>query len=226
MKKWLYRTMRGVLFCLLASAVTVVAQNNQQQSKQRPAGNTSKPAQRPQQGQKPVTKPNPGNGQRPQPSKPGQQPGNGRPNPGNGNVRPQPSHPKPEQPISRPNPGRPNPGPTPRPPAPRPPTSRPPQWGRPPAHRPPYHFRPNDWAYLHRYYSRNLVYINRSRRPVFVIGGYFPYADIRYITPLPPTVYGYLPPPPPGYQMGYYQGYVVVYDPVTYFIVNVIDLLR
>jgi len=26
--------------------------------------------------------------------------------------------------------------------------------------------------------------------------------------------------------MGYYDGYVVVYDPVTYFIVNVIDLLQ
>jgi RNA polymerase subunit RPABC4/transcription elongation factor Spt4 len=31
---------------------------------------------------------------------------------------------------------------------------------------------------------------------------------------------------PPGYQMGYWDGYVVVYDPITYFIANVIDLLQ
>jgi hypothetical protein len=49
---------------------------------------------------------------------------------------------------------------------------------------------------------------------------------IAYITSLPPHVYGYLPPPPPGYNTGYYDGYVVVYDPVTYFIANVVDLLQ
>jgi len=43
---------------------------------------------------------------------------------------------------------------------------------------------------------------------------------------LPPNIYGYLPPPPPGYSMGYFDGYVVVYDPVSYFIANVIDLLQ
>jgi hypothetical protein len=65
-----------------------------------------------------------------------------------------------------------------------------------------------------------------ASRPRFVVGGFFPYAYIPYITPVPPNVYGYLPPPPPGYQIGYYQGYVVVYDPVTYFIANVIDLMQ
>jgi hypothetical protein len=67
--------------------------------------------------------------------------------------------------------------------------------------------------------------INRARRPVFTVGGYYPYADIGYLQPVPPNVYGYLAPPPPGYQMGYYDGYVVVYDPITYFIANLIDLL-
>ncbi len=28
-----------------------------------------------------------------------------------------------------------------------------------------------------------------------------------------------------GYQMGYFDGYVVVYDPVTYFVANMVDLL-
>jgi hypothetical protein len=62
-------------------------------------------------------------------------------------------------------------------------------------------------------------------RPRFVMGGFFPLGYISYITAVPPTVYGYLPPPPPGYQMGYLDGYVVVYDPITYFIANVIDLM-
>ncbi|MCU1322640.1 MAG: hypothetical protein JWM43_2289 [Acidobacteriaceae bacterium] len=73
---------------------------------------------------------------------------------------------------------------------------------------------------------RNLGYINMARRPVFSIGGYFPYGDIGYMTPLPVALYGQVPPPPPGYQMGYYDGYVVVYDPLTYFIANLIDLVQ
>jgi hypothetical protein len=68
--------------------------------------------------------------------------------------------------------------------------------------------------------------INRANRQRFTVGGYYPYADIGYLQPVPPDVYGYLPPPPPGYQMGYYDGYVVVYDPITYFITNLIDLMQ
>jgi hypothetical protein len=80
--------------------------------------------------------------------------------------------------------------------------------------------------WLHRYYARNLAAINLANRPLFTIGGFFPYAYIPYITPAPAAVLGYLPPVPPGYQIGYYDGYVVVYDPVTYFIANVIDLMQ
>jgi hypothetical protein len=58
-----------------------------------------------------------------------------------------------------------------------------------------------------------------------VAGGFLPWTSASYITPLPPRVVSYLRPPPPGYQMGYFNGYVVVYDPATGFIVNVIDLL-
>lgn len=174
----------------------------------------------------PQTKPSPGGGNaRPQP---------GRPNPGGGNQKPQPGRPQPNRPQpsrpqpSRPNPGRPNPGrPNPSRPNPgRPGQGRPPQWGHRPAKRPSYNFRPNDRSYLHRYYLSRLAAINRANRPQFVIGGFFPYGYIPYLSPLPPDVYSYLPPPPPGYSMGYYDGYVVVYDPVTYFIVNIIDLLQ
>lgn len=92
--------------------------------------------------------------------------------------------------------------------------------------RPSYHFRPNDRNFLRRYYLRHLAYINRARRPVFTVGGYFPYGDIGYLSPVPPSLYGQLPLPPPGYQMGYFDGYVVVYDPLTYFIADLIDLLQ
>jgi hypothetical protein len=71
-----------------------------------------------------------------------------------------------------------------------------------------------------------LANINRANRPVFAVGGFFPYADINYLEPLPPDVYAQMPPPPPGYQMGYYDGYVVVYDPISYYIADVIDLLQ
>jgi hypothetical protein len=165
----------------------------------------------------PQTKPSPsgGNG-RPQPGKPQpSRPNPGRPNPG----RPNPGRPNPGRPNpGRPNPSKPNPG--------RPGHSRPPQWGHRPAKRPSYRFRPNDRSYLRRYYLNRLAAINRANRPRFVVGGFFPYGYIPYLAPLPPDVYGYLPPPPLGYSMGYYDGYVVVYDPVTYFIANVIDLLQ
>jgi hypothetical protein len=102
---------------------------------------------------------------------------------------------------------------------------RPPQWGRPPQNRPSYSFRPSDRDRLRGYYAARMRAINRANRPRFAVGGYYPYADIGYLQPVPPDVYGYLPPPPPGYQMGYYDGYVVVYDPITYFIANLVDLM-
>lgn len=212
----------------LSTAYPAASQNQQdrgntpQKNTANKGGNHGKPSG-------PQTKPSPGGGNaRPQPNRP--QPS--RPNPGNGNQKPQPSRPQPGRPQpsrpptrpqpTRPQPGRPNPG---RPNPGRPGQGRPPQWGHRPAKRPSYSFRPNDRAYLHRYYLSRLGAINRANRPRFIIGGFFPYAYIPYLSPLPPEVYGYLPPPPPGYSMGYYDGYVVIYDPVTYFIANVIDLL-
>ncbi len=61
---------------------------------------------------------------------------------------------------------------------------------------------------------------------MFTVGGFFPFGYIPYITPLPVGLYGHLPPAPPGYNMGYYDGYVVVYDPLTYFIADLIDLVQ
>jgi hypothetical protein len=213
---------------VLSSAYPAVSQNPQDrqgpQTRPAPASRPSNPGGGNRPGPGGGGKPNPGGGNRPNPGGGNNnRPQPGRPSPGNGNNRPQPGRPNPGNGNNRPQPGRPNPGGN-RPPS-RPNPGRPPQWGRPPQNRPSYNFRPNNRSYLHNYYRRSLLGINRLNRPRFTIGGFFPFAYIPYITELPPQVYGQLPPPPPGYSMGYYDGYVVVYDPITYFIANVVDLL-
>ena len=60
---------------------------------------------------------------------------------------------------------------------------------------------------------------------MFVAGSFLPWSDIGYLTPVPSDLYGSLQAFPPGYQAGYFDGYVVVYDPMTYFIADVIDLM-
>jgi hypothetical protein len=97
---------------------------------------------------------------------------------------------------------------------------------RPPAGpRPNYQFRAQDRSRMLSQYRRSLAAINRARRPRFVRGGYFAGSLLPYFTPAPPALSRYLPPVPPGYALGYYQGYVVVYDPATFFILNLVDLL-
>jgi hypothetical protein len=58
------------------------------------------------------------------------------------------------------------------------------------------------------------------------MGGYFPRIYLERIQPIPPDLTVYLPPVPPGYEVGYYDGYCLVYDPFTLRIVSVIDLYR
>ena len=45
------------------------------------------------------------------------------------------------------------------------------------------------------------------------------------IQPVPVTYYRDVPPPPPGYRYGYYEGYVVAYDPTTRVVGDVLDLV-
>ena len=53
----------------------------------------------------------------------------------------------------------------------------------------------------------------------------FRLATVDISRPLPPGVVGYIPPPPPGYVVGYFDGYVVVYDPISFTVLSVMDLL-
>jgi hypothetical protein len=160
----------------------------------------------------------------PQAGRPGARPGNPQRRPGNQPGRPgnQPGRPtagRPGRPTIQPVPG---PRPTPGRPGYRPPRPGPGRPGGPP---PPYAWRPGDRDRMARYYRRNFGYINRGRRPIFTIGGFIPFGDRSYFRPVPPGLYGYMPPPPPGYVMGYFDGYVVVYDPVSFTILSTMDLL-
>jgi|GEM_PF-1651461 len=105
-----------------------------------------------------------------------------------------------------------------------------PQPGRPatrPAHgHANYQFRSNDQSRLRQYYQGGFGKINRGRRPHFYRGGYIGLPYRTYIQPVPYSLIGYLPPVPPGYALGYYDGYVVVYDPATYVILSVLNLLQ
>jgi hypothetical protein len=162
----------------------------------------------------------PGNRPGNQPGRPGAQPGRPSTQPARpGNQPGRPTGGRPGRPTIQPVPG---PRPTPGRPGYRPPRPGPGRPGGPP---PPYGWRPGDRDRMRHYYRRNFGYINRGRRPIFTIGGFIPFGDRGYFRPVPPGLYGYLPPPPPGYMMGYFDGYVVIYDPASYAILNVMDLM-
>lgn len=88
-----------------------------------------------------------------------------------------------------------------------------------------YQFRDQDRARLYTQYQRSLRGVRWDHRPDFRAGYAVLPAYRPYITPVPVHVLRTLPPPPPGYVIGYYQGYNVVYDPTTYVILTAIDLL-
>ncbi|MGH8443933.1 MAG: hypothetical protein ACREVL_01645 [Solimonas sp.] len=88
-----------------------------------------------------------------------------------------------------------------------------------------YEFRQQDRAYLQQHYRRSIGSVDRGHRPQFEAGREIPRAYRGYFTPAPDSLRRRLPPPPDGYTIGYYQGYTVVYDPATFVILSVLDLL-
>jgi hypothetical protein len=42
--------------------------------------------------------------------------------------------------------------------------------------------------------------------------------------PVPSEEFAYLPPVPEGYEMAFYNGYIIVYDPYSGLVLDVIDL--
>lgn len=89
-----------------------------------------------------------------------------------------------------------------------------------------YDFRDQDRSRLQQHYRRSLQNVDREHRPQFESGREIPRAYRGYMTPAPAALRAQLPPPPEGYTLGYYQGYTVVYDPTTFVILSVIDLLN
>lgn len=90
--------------------------------------------------------------------------------------------------------------------------------------------RHNDWRFQdqdrNHFYSHYRHDADRWRgrnRPVFVRGQAIP--PTYRVQPVPQSYWQGAPPPPPGYQYGYYDGYVVAYNPATRIIADVLDLV-
>jgi hypothetical protein len=88
-----------------------------------------------------------------------------------------------------------------------------------------YSFRDSDRSHLQRHYRSSLRMVRPDRRPVLMAGRAIPVAYRPHVAVMPAHVHRHLPPPPRGYRVGYYQGYSVVYDPVTFAVLSVLDLL-
>jgi Ni/Co efflux regulator RcnB len=87
-----------------------------------------------------------------------------------------------------------------------------------------YHFRQEDAPRLRQQYSQ-MDRVDRDRRPHYSAGQHLPAGWNQRIRPVPTSVYRQLPPPPPGYRLGYLDGYAVAYNPTTQIIADVLDLV-
>jgi hypothetical protein len=158
--------------------------------------------------------------------------------PKGGDVRPQQG---PSRPDTNPRPPQTG-GPAVKPGRPGFAPSRPPTQSHPPVHsvpRPPAHHYPHHrpvrprytwgtgsgWR-LHQFFLGDMRPMSRMHRNHFFIGGYFPRIFLDRIQPIPAGLMVDLPPVPPEYEIGYYDGYCLVYDPNSSEIVGVIDLYR
>jgi hypothetical protein len=87
-----------------------------------------------------------------------------------------------------------------------------------------YQFRRQDTPRLRQHFQSQLARVDRSHRPHVVAGGSLSGSWQTYIVPVPVEEVTYLPPVPEGYQLGFYYGYIVVYDPYSGLVLDVIDL--
>jgi Ni/Co efflux regulator RcnB len=88
-----------------------------------------------------------------------------------------------------------------------------------------FHFRDQDRGRFEPHYHKDIDRWRRrpQGRPRFVRGQRIP-NGYRFQS-VPRAYYADVPPPPPGYQYGYYDGYVVAYNPATRIIADVLDLV-
>ncbi|MCL1073138.1 hypothetical protein [Shewanella dokdonensis] len=78
---------------------------------------------------------------------------------------------------------------------------------------------------MQQHYQRILGKVERHQRPTWHKGEVIPERYRPYITPAPSALIRRLNDIPPGCNVGYYQGYSVVYDPTTFAILTLVDLL-
>lgn len=86
-----------------------------------------------------------------------------------------------------------------------------------------FRFRNEDRGRFYAHYRGDADRWRGRRRPNFVPGQYIPGGYV--VRPVPRSYWVGTPPPPPGYQYGYYDGYVVAYSPTTRIIADVMDLV-
>jgi hypothetical protein len=85
-------------------------------------------------------------------------------------------------------------------------------------------FRHEDRDHFYGYYRKDADHWKGKNRPVFVRGEAIPRNYT--VQAVPRSYWQEVPPPPPGYQYGYYDGYVVAYDPTTRVVADVLDLVN
>jgi hypothetical protein len=85
-----------------------------------------------------------------------------------------------------------------------------------------YHFVTDDREHFYSHYRSDADQWRHRKRPVFVTGRGIPR---EYVMQPVPQTYWVGAPPPPGYQYGYYGGYVVAYNPSTRIVADVLDLV-
>ena len=89
-----------------------------------------------------------------------------------------------------------------------------------------YHFRAEDRDHFSPHYEKDIKQWRQhpDRRHHFSAGERLP-TGVR-LKSVPTSYYRTLPPPPPGYRLGYYDGYVVAYNPTTQIVADVLDLVN
>jgi len=91
-----------------------------------------------------------------------------------------------------------------------------------------YHFRPEDRDHFSSHYRSNIKDWEKhpDRRHHIRAGERLPSDYRSRLKSVPASYYRTLPPPPPGYRFGYYDGYVVAYNPTTQIVADVLDLVN
>jgi Ni/Co efflux regulator RcnB len=90
-----------------------------------------------------------------------------------------------------------------------------------------YHFRQEDRNQFSSHYKSNIRQMQQhpDRRHHIRAGEQLPNDFRSHVKTVPPSYYRNVPPPPRGYQLGYYDGYVVAYNPATRIVADVLDLV-